>query len=83
MTDPAKNDKPLDKPAADKGADKNPPRKGRAAKRETAAVDAEALYPLPPDKIDEKKVAVLAERAYGDQTVQVVTDGKSVWKEVG
>jgi hypothetical protein len=53
------------------------------AKRETAAADATALYPLPPDAVDEKAVKVLAEREYGDQTVRVMTDDKSVWKEVG
>lgn len=76
MSDP-KNppEKPLEKTQA------ATPRKARV-KRETASVDAQALYPLPPDHIDEKKVVVLSEQAYGDKTVQVVTDGKGVWKEV-
>lgn len=50
--------------------------------RAIATVDAEALYPLPPSDVDEKSLKLLSEATYGDKTVRVVTDGKSVWKEV-
>ena len=78
MADPKKTEKKTDQ---SKGTSTEPVRKANA-KRATAAVDAEALYPLPPDKIDEKTVEVLAEADYGDQVVRVVTDGKSTWKEI-
>lgn len=57
-----------------------PPKK--SGKRATAAVDALALYPLPPDKIDEAAIEILSEATRGEQIVRVVSDGRSVWKEV-
>ncbi len=68
-------------PSSNKDAEIKKAPKARAP-RATAAVDALALYPLPPDDVDEKKVEVLSECSYGDQTVRVVTDGKNLWKEV-
>lgn len=79
MADPKDTEKKTDQ---SKDTSTAPVRNKANAKRATAAVDAEALYPLPPDNIDEKKVKVLAEADYGAQMVRVVTDGKSTWKEI-